>query len=130
MDALAAEDRRQFVAGTERLGVGEPALRMTPWSVEQPLQQQQGDRVEQQRRHHLVDAGYPLEPRRQQRPQQPGSGAGREGERQGEPGVQPGRVQAGDGGPDRAGEELSLSADVVVAGAEGDGDGEPGQQQR
>ena len=103
---------------------------MTPRSVEQTLEQQQRHRVEQQRRHHLVDAGDPLEPRRQQRPQQAGNGAGREGQREGEPGVEPGRVQPGNGGADRPGQELALGADVVVAGAEGDGDGEPGQQQR
>ncbi len=130
MDPIAAEHRRQLVARPERLGVGKPALRMAPRSVEQTLQQQQGHRVEQQRRDHLVDTGDPLEPGGQQRPQQTGGGTGRQSERQGEPGVQLGRVQAGDGGADRPGEELPLGADVVVAGAEGDGHGESGQQER
>ena len=96
VDPIAAEDRRQLVAGTERLGVGKPALRMPPRSVEQTLQQQQGHRVEQQRRDHLVDAGDPLEPGRQQRPQQTGGGAGRQSERAGRA-RRPARTRTGRG---------------------------------
>ena len=130
VDAITAEDRRQFVAGTERLRVGEPALGVAPRSVEQALQEQQRHRVEEQRRHHFVDAGDTLEPGRQQRPQQASGGPGREGKREGEPRIQLGRIEAGNGCPDRPGQELSLGADVVVAGAEGDGDGKSSEQQR
>ena len=130
MDPLAAQDRRQLVAGPERLGVRKAALGVAPGTVEQSLQQQQGHGVEQQRRDHFVDAGDALEPGGQQRPQQSRRGTGREGQREGQPGIEVGGVQSRHGGADRPGEELTLGADVVVAGAESDRHRQSGEQQR
>ena len=83
--AAVREQGGQVVAGAQPVGVGEPALGVAPRPVEQALDDQQRDRVEQQRRDDLVDPELPLQPGRHDRPEQPAERPREEPERQGRP---------------------------------------------
>ena len=83
VDPAAGEQDGQVVAGAEPVGVGEAGLGVAPGPVEQPLHEEQRDRVEQQRGDDLVDAGAPLEPGRHGGPGEPADGTGDEADREG-----------------------------------------------
>ncbi len=113
MDAGAGDQARQG-------GVGQDRCRLRPAQahriLHRPFQQhaddQQGDEVEQQRGHHLVDAEPELEQGRPQHEQRAGGGAGGEDQRDQNEGRQVDRARAQGHGGDRTHIELALGADV------------------
>ena len=117
MHPVATEQVRHRIAMAVGVGVGEAALRMTPRAVEQALQQQQRDRVEQQRRDDLVDARHAFQPRRQHRPGETTDGTGGEPQRQRNASGQVGGVQPRHRRADRSEQELTLGTDVEVTRA-------------
>ena len=93
--------------------------------------EEQGDEIEEQRRHHLVDAEAEAEHQRAEQQQRAGNGAAEHQRRDEQRGGQMQTVlRAERGGGERANEELALGADIPEARAEGDGGGEAGQDQR
>ena len=115
--------------GPDRGGLGELVGGVAPRAVEQPLEQEQGDRVEQQGCHDLVDAAAD--------PQHGGD------EPHAAPATAPAtRPSGSDTTSGSAGKarvtavtaiapamNCPLAADVVVAGPEGDQRGQPGEDQ-
>ena len=130
MERGRRQEPRQFGGRPDERGrgIGRSPRQQRP--VDEPARQVDGDEVEHQRRHDLVD----VEPRAQEtRRDEPGAADDRgAGESKGnEQRARPvGEAIARDRGDDAAEIEAALRADVENAGPERDRRGEPGQQER
>jgi hypothetical protein len=103
---------------------------MTAITGQQPLYREQRHRIEEQRRHHLVDAETHSQQGRHQCPQHAGHGAEQQRQRDRDRARQVRDIQPRDGRADRTGEELTLRTDVPIAGPERHCDRQPREQQR
>ena len=130
VDARVREDLRKLRVRRDPLRLGELRHRVAPWAVEQARHEEQGDRVEEQCRHDLVDAEVHAHQRRAEHPHRAAERARHGHRRDRERTRHPAHMRAHPGGRDRAREELPLGADVPEAGAERDRDRGTGEEER
>ena len=124
------DERRQHPGIRDRLRLRPAsAHRILEWAFQHHLDEEQHDKVQEQRRDHLVDAEPHLQERRAEHKEGTGERRRREDQRDEHRRRRLDRARADRDGGERACVELSLGADVVKPRPERDRGGEPGQDQ-
>lgn len=98
------------------------------WAVDEPARQVDGDEVQHQGRHDLVDAEAGAQKPGEDQPSPSDNGRGSESKRNKQSARPAGKTVADDSCDNAAEIEAALRADIEYTGAKGDRRSEPGQQ--